>query len=163
MGKCGASAVVLTLALSGLASGADKVTAAGARAAIRARATVVMGTVWTATSEPVRDARLRLRNVLSGKIEATALADDAGKFTFQNIEGGTYTVELVTETGKVIAVGHMFTIAPGETVATFVRLGTKVPWFTGFFSNAASAAATTAAAQGVTAIAPVAPPASRGK
>lgn len=54
-----------------------------------------------------------------------------------------------------MTVGHAFVIAPGETVATFVRLGTKVPWFHGFFSNAASAVASTAASQGITAIAPV--------
>ena len=35
----------------------------------------------------------------------------------------------------------------GETVATFVRLGTKLPWIAGFFSNAAAAAITAAAAR----------------
>ena len=47
-----------------------------------------------------------------------------------------------------------FTIGQGETVATFVRLGTKVPWIAGFFSNAAAVASTAAAAEGVTALAP---------
>jgi hypothetical protein len=60
-------------------------------------------------------------------------------------------------------VGHAFVIAPGETVATFVRLGTKVPWFTGFFNNAASAVASTAAGLGVTAIAPVQLPLTNNK
>ena len=54
-------------------------------------------------------------------------------------------------------------IAPGETVATFVRLGTKVPWFPGFFGNAASAVASTAASQGITAIAPVQLPLTNNK
>ena len=62
---------------------------------------------------------------------------------------------------KLLAVGQVFTIAPGETVATFVRLGTKLPWFAGFFSNAAAAAITAAASEGVTALAPVARPVSR--
>ena len=100
---------------------------------------------------------------MSGKVEATAVADQAGQFTFPRIEGGTYVVELVGENGKILTVGHAFVIAPGETVATFVRLGTKVPWFNGFFSNAASAVASTAASQGITAIAPVQLPLTNNK
>jgi len=136
-------------------------TAAGG--AVAARTTSILGVAWNADNSPVTNARLRLRNVVTGRVEATAVANDVGRFTFENIEGGTYVVELVHESGKVMTVGHVFTIAPGETVATFVRLGTKVPWFNGFFSNAASAAASTAASQGVTAIAPVVRPASATK
>jgi len=47
-------------------------------------------------------------------------------------------------------------VATGETVATFVRASTRVPWFTGFFSNTVSAVSSTAASEGITAIAPVA-------
>ena len=42
----------------------------------------------------------------------------------------------------------------GETIVTFVRLGTKVPWFEGFFVNAAASVAAAAASMGVTAVAP---------
>jgi hypothetical protein len=117
--------------------------------------TSVLGAAWKVDNAPIPGARLRLRNVVSGKVEATTVADQAGQFTFSRIEGGTYVVELLGESGKVVTVGHAFVIAPGETVATFVRLGTKVPWFEGFFGNAASAVASSAASQGITAIAPV--------
>ena len=43
----------------------------------------------------------------------------------------------------------------GETVGTFVRLGGRVPWFSGFFGNTAAAAASAAASEGITALAPV--------
>ena len=69
-------------------------------------------------------------------------------------------VELVDDSGKVLAVGRAFMVAAGETVATFVRLGARVPWFAGFFENAAAAATSSAASLGVTALAPVAPPVS---
>jgi hypothetical protein len=82
------------------------------------------------------------------------VANASGQFAFTGIESGTYVVELVSERGKVLTLGHTFTVAPGETIATFVRLGTRVPWFNGFFSNAAAAASSTAASTGVTAIAP---------
>src|SRR5258708_17038652 len=116
--------------------------------------TSVLGAAWKVDNSPIPGARVQLRNLVSGKVEARAVADLSGQFTFSRIEGGTYVVELLGENGKIVTVGHAFVIAPGETVATFVRLGTKVPWFNGFFGNAASAVCATAARQGITAIAP---------
>jgi hypothetical protein len=118
-------------------------------------ATSVIGSAWRVDNTPIAGARVQLRNLVTGKVEGMAVADQAGQFAFSRIEGGTYAVELLDANGKIVTVGHAFVIAPGETVATFVRLGTKVPWFSGFFSNAASAVASTAASQGITAIAPV--------
>jgi hypothetical protein len=117
--------------------------------------TSVLGAAWKVDNSPIPGARVQLRNLVSGKVEARAVADLLVQFTFSRIEGGTYVVELLGDNGKILTVGHAFVIAPGETVATFVRLGTKVPWFNGFFGNAASAVASTAASQGITAIAPV--------
>lgn len=126
----------------------------GAGGAIAARATSILGAAWHADSSPIPHARLRLRNALTGRIEAATVANENGQFAFAGVESGTYVIELVSETGKVLTLGHTFTVAPGETVATFVRLGTRVPWYQGFFSNAAAAASSTAASTGVTAIAP---------
>ena len=109
---------------------------------------------WRADNTPLPGAHLRLRNAVTGRIEATTVADEAGQFTFAGIAEGTYLVEMVTEAGKLLTVGHVFTVAPGETVATFVRLGTKVPWFNGFFGNAALAVAASAATAGVVALSP---------
>ena len=117
--------------------------------------TSVMGVAWRVDNSPIAGARVQLRNLVNGRVEATAVANETGQFTFARIEGGTYVVELLGENGKVAAVGHAFVIAPGETVATFVRLATKVPWFSGFFGNAASIVAASAASQGITAMAPV--------
>jgi hypothetical protein len=120
----------------------------------------VTGGAWTADNQPISQARLRLRDVVTGRIQATALGDDAGQFTFADVPGGSYVVELLDASGRVQVVGHVFNIAPGETVATFVRAGTRVPWFDGFFHSTISAVAAGAASQGVTAIAPVARPVS---
>jgi len=123
--------------------------------AVSPRSTSVMGSAWHSNNQPIPGARVQLRNVVTGKIAGNAVADDAGRFTFTNIEGGTYVVELVGANGKILTVGHPFVIAAGETVATFVRLAAQLPWYAGFFSNAAAAATTTAASYGITAIAPV--------
>ena len=120
-----------------------------------ARVTSILGAAWNVDNTPIKQASLRLRNVVTGKIEALTKANEAGQFAFENVNGGSYVVELVTASGKIQTVGHVFTINPGETVATFVRVGTKVPWSTAFFNNTASAVASSAASEGVTAIAPV--------
>jgi hypothetical protein len=117
--------------------------------------TSVLGAAWRVDNTPIAGAHVQLRNLVNGKVHAAAVANEAGRFTFSKIEGGSYVVELLGENGKVASVGHAFVIAPGETVATFVRLGTKVPWFSGFFNNAASIVASSAASQGITAMAPV--------
>ena len=114
----------------------------------------ILGSAWKSDNTPIPFAKLRLRNLLTGKIEASTTADVAGQFVFDKIAGGSYLVELVSDTGKVLALSHPFTVGSGETVATFVRLGTKVPWFDGFFASAALAVAAGAAAAGLTAVAP---------
>jgi len=124
------------------------------------RAGAIIGVAWNAVNRPIPGARVRLRNVVTGRVPLTAIASDTGQFTFKGVESGSYLIELVTENGKILTVGHPFTIAAGETVATFVRLAARPPWFEGFFGNAASAVASTAASAGVTAIAPETKPCS---
>jgi hypothetical protein len=131
--------------------------AGGARvagASFGSRSTTILGAAWNSDNTPIKGANLRLRNVVSGKIEAVTKANDAGQFTFENIDGGNYVVELVTDSGHIQTVGHVFTIAPGETIATFVRLGPKVPWATAVFNNTAGNVASTAATEGIAAIKP---------
>jgi hypothetical protein len=119
------------------------------------RATLVTGSAWNVNDTPIVKATVQLRNLANARIAGQTVTDDRGRFTFTNIEGGTYAVELVGNDGKILTVGNAFVIAPGETVATFVRLATHVPWFSGFFASAAAATATMAASQGITALAPV--------
>lgn len=127
----------------------------GGRAIVTdARFAAVVGVAWQSDNTPIPYARVRLRDVSTGRAAGHTVANEAGRFTFADIAAGSYVVELVNENGKVLTVGHSFTVARGETVATFVRLGTRAPWFDGFFANAAAAVASAAAAAGVTAIAP---------
>ena len=172
-----AALVLLSLAATGSASGrADKstdvrtpragrpgsVTSANG-VTVTARTTAILGSAWTADNQPIPQAHIRLRNAITGQIASTAIADAGGRFEFVNVDGGSYFVELVNDGGKVRVVGHVFTIAPGETVATFVRLGAKVPWFTGFFNNTVAAVSSTAASEGITALAPIPRPVSANR
>jgi|SRR5215471_1415588 len=125
--------------------------------------TTVLGSAWTASNLPLALPRVRLRNVDTGQVQASTIGNEGGLFSFENVGTGSYVVELVNEGGKTLAVGHIFTAADGETVATFVRLGTKVPAFAAIFGNTLLAVSATAAAQGITALAPVPRPVSADK
>ena len=116
--------------------------------------TTILGSAWHADDTPIKGANLRLRNVVTGRIEAVTKANENGQFTFENVEGGSYAVELVTDSGHVQTVGHVFTIAQGETVATFVRLAPKIPWAAAVFNNTAADVAAVAATEGIAAIRP---------
>jgi hypothetical protein len=122
---------------------------------IAALPTIVIGYLWTADSSPIPNATLRLRNVVTGRVEQSVTSDEEGQFAFSDIKGGTYLVEYV-DSGKVLAVGSIFSIAPGETVSTFVRLAEQRR-IGGVFMMIGSAAVTAAASLGVTGVAPPGP------
>jgi hypothetical protein len=90
------------------------------------RSTSIVGVAWNADNTPLPWARVRLRNVVTGKIASAAVADAAGQFTFAGVETGAYLIELVTESGKIAAVSHTFSVAPGETVARAVRMAKPI-------------------------------------
>jgi hypothetical protein len=118
-------------------------------------ATIVIGYLWTADSSPIPNATLRLRNVVTGGVEQSTTSDEDGKFTFSDIEAGAYVVEYV-DNNRVLAVGSVFRITPGETVSTFVRLAEQRR-IGGVFMMIGSAAVTAAASLGVTGVAPPGP------
>lgn len=113
----------------------------------------IIGSVWRDGNVAVPGARVRLRNYATGRLADTTQANDVGRFVFRNLEGGHYLLEVVNETGKVLAIGQPLAVGPGVTVATFLRLGSRKPWFAGFFQNVAAASVSTASSLGVTAIA----------
>ena len=117
------------------------------------RAMSVTGTAWKADNTPIAYAKVRLRNVSTGKIQGSSTANERGQFLFADIDSGSYNVELISDSGRILAISPTLAVGPGETVATFVRLGAKIPWFDGFFGNAAFAVTSAAAATGITALA----------
>ena len=72
--------------------------------AIRLQAAVsnagsVVGSAWNADNSGIPGARLRLRNVSTGKIAASVIADQLGQFRF-DAAPGSYLIELVDESAK---------------------------------------------------------------
>jgi hypothetical protein len=106
---------------------------------------------------------VQLRNIVTGQIEQVSSTLQNGAFAFQNVTSGTYAIEYVTDTaGRVLAVGQAFSVAPGETVATFVRLGGKLALLVPDLASSAAQAvvtnATQAVASGIVSIAGTAAP-----
>ena len=124
-----------------------------AQGARPAHPATITGSAWHADNTPIGGARLRLRNADTGQLRAAQVADHEGRFVFAGIESGTFVIELVSGSGKVLATGTTLAVGPADTIVTFIRLGSRSPWFAGFFTNAAAVVAATAAAAGVTAIA----------
>jgi hypothetical protein len=121
------------------------------------RGAVVFGYVWTANDTPIPSADVRLRNLATGRVAANAVTNETGEFRFKELEGGTYVVEYVDSRHEVLAVGHVFSVAAGEAVATFIRLEDRSRWFAdllGSTKNAAAMVVASAASIGVTAVAP---------
>jgi hypothetical protein len=142
-----------------------------AAASAASRATAVTGYLWTANNSPITNATVQLRNTVSGQVEMVTKTNNVGEFLFSDMKGGSYVIEYVGGAGEatataaasnassVIAVGSPFSVAPGETVATFVRTLNNVPIFIpDLASNVATSAVQTAASAGVTAVVtPLAP------
>jgi hypothetical protein len=111
----------------------------------------VVGTAWRGDTTPFPGARIRLRNINTGRGIATTVTNSDGIFRFDYIEPGAYVVELLAQDDKVLATGDLFSVSAGMQSATVVRLSTRTPWFGGFFGNAAAAAIAAASTLGVTA------------
>jgi hypothetical protein len=121
-------------------------------AAAPATVGLVIGTAWRGDTLPYPQARIRLRNVETGRSVAQTLSDGDGRFRFERVSPGAYVVELLSNEDKVLAVGDLFGVTAGGQATTLVRLSSKAPWFAGFFGNAAAAAIAAASTLGVTAV-----------
>ena len=145
--------------------GAGSLTASGRAPGTAGRpsaapSTFVRGVAWNSDNSPLPAAKVRLRNLHTGRVDATAVTTEIGQFTFTGLEGGAYVIELVADSGSVMAVGQSFRVELGETIATFVRLPARQSWFAGAFSNTAAAVIAAASSAGVTAIGSTSPPVS---
>ena len=112
----------------------------------------VVGTAWRADNTPLPRARIRLRNVRTGRSVARVESDSGGRFRFNTVEPDPYVVELLSNHDEVLALGELFGVTADTTATTWVRLSSRAPWFAGFFGNAAAAVIAAASGIGVTAV-----------
>jgi hypothetical protein len=118
---------------------------------------IVRGVAWTADNSPIANAKVRLRNIETGRIVAASETSSDGQFVFAQIAKSSYLVELLSDSAKVLAVGPAFRLEPGQTVSTYVRLPSR-RWYSGMFSNTAAAVIAAASSVGLTAVGTHGPP-----
>ena len=114
----------------------------------------IVGTVVKGNDKPLAAARLRLRDLETGRILMTTRGDEEGRFQFSGVPAGAYVVELVDDDSRVLGVTQSFSMAPAETARVVLRLASQLPWYSGFFTNAAIAAVSSAASLGITSVGP---------
>jgi hypothetical protein len=93
--------------------------------ALGASINAIVGYARTSANEAIPFARVWLRNVRTGEIEARAVADQLGQFLFLDIYPSGYVVELIGPEGAVLAATPLLSIGTGELRETtlFVSVG----------------------------------------
>jgi hypothetical protein len=136
--------------------------------ALGGRFNAILGRARTALNAPFPGARLLLRNLTTGLVEARATASDAGEFVFLDVLPSGYVVELVDDGGEVIATSESLTIDIGDLLQTTVRgtsAGVLQAMFGSLMDATADAVISAASRDGVTRVMTpercVSPPCSR--
>lgn len=121
----------------------------------------LIGSTRNFNNSPISHARLRLRSITNGRIEAQATADAEGQFAFRAIEPGTYVVEMMeAATGAVVATSQAVTVASNEIMQTLIRLPGRLRSLGWWAGSTASSAVSAASGVGVLAVDDIARPAS---
>lgn len=84
--------------------------------------TKIVGAVVDIRQEPVKNARLRLRNLTTGNVDQGGTSDQNGEFQFTVSESGTYVVEMVMIEGYVVALSNAASVGRFETILTRVTV-----------------------------------------
>lgn len=119
----------------------------------------IMGYLWTSQNGAITEATVQIRDTVTGAITDVMKTGANGEFIFQNVTPGEYVIEYISDSAKkVLTIGNPFTVSPGETVATFVRLSNGATMLlpnelSALSGNVAGQAVTSAASEGVTSIA----------
>lgn len=115
----------------------------------------IFGYALTALNGPVPFARVLLRNLATGVVEARGAANEHGEFTFLDVMPGKgYIVELLDENGNVVATSELIAIELTDLRETTVRMsGRQGAMFGDAIGPSAQQAVAAAANDGVNRVA----------
>jgi hypothetical protein len=82
----------------------------------------LVGRARTSANTPIPYAKVLLRNIRTGQIEARATANEEGQFSFLDLANSNYIVELIGPDGSVVASSEMVALAPGDLKEATVRI-----------------------------------------
>jgi hypothetical protein len=111
----------------------------------------------TATNHPIANVVLRVRDARLGRIVATQKTNAEGRVSFDPIDPGSYIIELIGDDQSIRATSQLLNVNAGESIATIVRLPSRLAAFAGVLTHSApqaAAIAAAAAAAGILAVQP---------
>ena len=119
--------------------------------------TVIQGVALDGERKPLRNARVRLRNLEVNEVERTSTSSARGEFTFAARPEIPYVIEVADASGRVLGVGDVVTAHAGETAGTLVVLPSRLPATGGIFGETAASVIAAATSIGLTVVDPALP------
>lgn len=81
----------------------------------------IQGNALDAPDRPLPNHEVRLRNARTGQIGDRQMTDEAGLFSYTNLDPGSYVVELMDDDLRVEATSALVTVDAGDVATTVVR------------------------------------------
>ena len=108
-------------------------------AALGGKLNALVGFARTSLNTPIPYAKVLLRNIRTGQVQARTTANDQGRFSFLDLDTSLYIVELLGADGSVVAASQMVTLARGDLRQTEVRAAATATLLTASFGNSLTA------------------------
>ena len=84
--------------------------------------TSISGVVVTRTGQPVVNAKVQARDLLTGQVDGWASTTDGGRFLIAGLNPGNYVLEVVDATGQIVGTSPFILAAAGQTVSASVTM-----------------------------------------
>lgn len=114
--------------------------------------TTIQGNALDALNHTLPHRMVRLRDARSGRIVDQQLTDEAGVFSFQSVEPGSYIVELVDSDDSILAASQLINVNAGDTASAIVKLPFRIPPFGGVLGHGVATAVAIVLAAGSAAV-----------
>jgi hypothetical protein len=122
------------------------------RALEKGRPAMLRGKAVDADTNPVPNARVRLRNLGTREVEHLGSANTVGEFSFVMRPETPYVVEVANEAGRVIAVGDVIVAHADDVASAVVALPIRVSALAGAFAETKASVVSAASDSGITTV-----------
>ena len=95
----------------------------------------LLGFARTSLNTPIAYARVVLRNLRTGQVQARTVANERGEFSFVDLEANAYVVELLGPDGSVVAASPLVSMARGDVRQTELRVAASAATVAASFGN----------------------------
>lgn len=107
-------------------------------AVLGGRVNALLGFARTSMNMPIPHARVILRNLRTGQVQARTIANDRGEFSFVDVDPNAYVVELIGPDGSVVAASPLVSLARGDVQKTELRVASSAMTVTASFGSSLS-------------------------